>query len=90
MKETEYITSNGEIGISEELIIKKVNYAVIKFKVNNEQLTKVVYGKSNVNKAIKEIVERYSLVTSANIEVNIITERRGISFNDFLNNSEVL
>lgn len=74
----------------DEMIIKKVNYAMIKFTINGEQCTKVVYGKSNVNKAIKDIVEEYNLVTSANIAVNIITERRAISLNDFLNNSQVI
>lgn len=74
----------------EEMIIKKVNYAVIKFIINGEQCSKVVYGKANVNKAIKEIVEEHNLITSANIEVNIITERRAISLANFLNNSEVI
>ena len=75
----------------EEKIIKKINYAIINF-IDNEgkEVKNIVYGKSNINKTIKEIVEKYDLINSANIDVKIITERRAISLEHFLKYSEVL
>ena len=75
----------------EEKIIKKINYAIINF-IDNEgkEVKNIVYGKSNINKTIKEIVEKYDLINSANIDVKIITERRAISLEHFLEYSEVL
>ena len=64
----------------EEKIIKKINYAIINFTDNEgKEVKNIVYGKSNINKTIKEIVEKYELINSANIDVKIITERRAIS-----------
>ena len=75
----------------EEKIIKKINYAIINFTDNEgKEVKNIVYGKSNINKTIKEIVEKYELINSANIDVKIITERRAISLKHFLDYSEVL
>lgn len=74
----------------EDTIIKKVNYAVVTFNVDGEQMTQTIYGKSNLNKAINEIVNKYNLISSANIDVKVITERRAITFNDFIKYSEVI
>lgn len=75
----------------EEKIIKKINYAIINFTDNEgKEVKNIVYGKSNINKTIKEIVEKYDLINSANIDVKIITERRAISLEHFLKYSEVL
>ena len=75
----------------EEKIIKKINYAIINFTDNEgKEVKNIVYGKSNINKTIKEIVEKYELINSANIDVKIITERRAISLEHFLKYSEVL
>ena len=74
----------------EDTIIKKVNYAVVTFYVDGVPKTQTIYGKSNLNKAINEIVNNYNLISSANIDVKVITERRAISFNDFIKYSEVL
>ena len=75
----------------EEKIIKKINYAIINFTDNEgKEVKNIVYGKSNINKTIKEIVEKYELINSANIDVKIITERRAISLQHFLKYSEVL
>lgn len=75
----------------EEKIIKKINYAIINFTDNEgKEVKNIVYGKSNINKTIKEIVEKYDLINSANIDVKIITERRAISLQHFLKYSEVL
>lgn len=75
----------------EEKIIKKINYAIINFTDNEgKEVKNIVYGKSNINKTIKEIVEKYELINSANIDVKIITERRAISLKHFLEYSEVL
>ena len=75
----------------EEKIIKKINYAIINFTDNEgKEVKNIVYGKSNINKTIKEIVEKYELIISANIDVKIITERRAISLEHFLKYSEVL
>ena len=62
------------------------------FFTDNEgkEVKNIVYGKSNINKTIKEIVEKYELINSANIDVKIITERRAISLQHFLKYSEVL
>ena len=77
--------------ILEEKIIKKINYAIINFTDNEgKEVKNIVYGKSNINKTIKEIVEKYDLINSANIDVKIITERRAISLEHFLKYSEVL
>ena len=40
--------------------------------------------------AIKELVDKYNLQNSANIEVKVITERRAISLEKFLQNSIVI
>lgn len=74
----------------EDTIIKKVNYAVVTFTVDGETKTQTIYGKSNLNKAINEIVNKYNLISSANIDVKVITERRAITFNDFIKYSEVI
>lgn len=74
----------------EDTIIKKVNYAVVTFIVDGEPKTQTIYGKSNLNKAINEIVNKYNLISSANIDVKVITERRAITFNDFIKYSEVI
>ena len=74
----------------EEKIIKKINYAIISFNDNGQEIKQLVYGKSNINKTIKDIVEKYELINSANIDVKIITERRSITLSEFLKHSEVL
>ena len=74
----------------EEKIIKKINYAIISFNDNGQEIKQLVYGKSNINKTIKDIVEKYELINSANIDVKIITERRAITLSEFLKHSEVL
>lgn len=84
-----YGHKGGDIQL-EEKIIKKINYAIITFKHNGNNVKQLVYGKSNINKTIKDIVEQYQLVNSANIDVKIITERRAITLPDFLEHSEVL
>lgn len=74
----------------EDIIIKKVNYAVVTFYLDGVPMTQTIYGKSNLNKAINEIVNKYNLISSANIDVKVITERRAITFIDFINHSEVI
>lgn len=74
----------------EDMIIKKINYAVLRIKENGVERIHTVYGKSNINKTIKEMVDKYNLVSSANIDVKIITERRAISLEKFLENSKVI
>ena len=74
----------------EDMIIKKINYAVLRIKENGVERIHTVYGKSNISKTIKEMVDKYNLVSSANIDVKIITERRAISLEKFLANSKVI
>ena len=71
----------------EDMIIKKINYAVLRINENGVERIHTVYGKSNISKTIKEMVDKYNLVSSANIEVKVITERRAISLEKFLQNS---
>ena len=74
----------------EDMIIKKINYAVLRTTDNGVERIHTVYGKSNISKTIKELVDKYNLVSSANIDVKIITERRAISLEKFLENSKVI
>lgn len=74
----------------EDMIIKKINYAVLRINENGVERIHTVYGKSNISKTIKEMVEKYNLVSSANIDVKIITERRAITLEKFLENSKVI
>ena len=74
----------------EDMIIKKINYAVLRINENGVERIHTVYGKSNISKTIKEMVDKYNLVSSANIEVKVITERRAISLEKFLQNSIVI
>lgn len=74
----------------DDIIIKKVNYAVVTFYIDDIEMKQTIYGKSNLNKAINEIVNKYNLISSANIDVKVITERRAITFNDFIKYSEVI
>ena len=74
----------------DDMIIKKINYALLRINDNGVERIHIVYGKSNINQKIKELVDKYNLQNSANIEVKVITERRAISLEKFLQNSIVI
>ena len=74
----------------DDMIIKKINYALLRIHDNGVERIHTVYGKSNINQKIKELVDKYNLQNSANIEVQVITERRAISLENFLQNSIVI
>ena len=74
----------------DDMIIKKINYALLRINDNGVERIQTVYGKSNINQKIKELVDKYNLQNSANIEVKVITERRAISLEKFLQNSIVI
>ena len=74
----------------DDMIIKKINYALLRINDNGVERIHTVYGKSNINQKIKELVDKYNLQNSANIEVKVITERRAISLEKFLQNSIVI
>ena len=74
----------------DDMIIKKISYALLRINDNGVEKIHTVYGKSNINQKIKELVDKYNLQNSANIEVKVITERRAISLEKFLQNSIVI
>ena len=74
----------------DDMIIKKINYALLRINDKGVEKIHTVYGKSNINQKIKELVDKYNLQNSANIEVQVITERRAISLEKFLQNSIVI
>ena len=74
----------------DDMIIKKVNYAIIQFTVEGERKLFTVYGKSKITNFIKDIVEEYGLISFADIDIKMITERRSISLENFLKYSIVL
>lgn len=73
-----------------QCITRNVTYTEVTVAYEGESYQYVVYGETTPAKEMKKILRDKTLNVIPTIECNVITEKRAISLNDFLNNSIVI
>lgn len=73
-----------------QTIVKKVSYALVSFNKDGYPKQVKLYGKAQMSKQIKTIKEQYNLSDDIEIDIKLITEKRMITLEDFLQNSIIV
>ena len=73
-----------------QCITRNITYTEVTVSYNGESTSYYVYGETTPTKELKKILRDGNLETIPNIVCEVVTEKRAISLENFINNSIVI
>lgn len=71
-------------------ITRNLTYSEVTVSYEGEGYTYIVYGETTPRKEMKKVLKDTDLETIPSISVEVITEKRAIGIEEFINNSIVI